>query len=238
MIKVSKAIILGAGLGTRLATLTEKKPKSLLRINDKTILKHQIECLNKAGIEDITMIIGHMADKIKQFCEENSLNIDFVFNPNYSETNNLYSLHLAKSHFEGGFISLNSDVMFEKTGLDKLVNSIGEINLLVEPKDCSKEDMKVSLRKGKKIDKVSKNLDRREVYGEFTGMAKFSAKSIDRLKEIIRNIPSNRLENMFLGSAFQVMSEKGLNVSAVDIDFNWKDIDNPEDLEEARKFKW
>ena len=71
--EVSKALILAAGLGTRLAPITNDRPKSLVPVNGKPILIKQIENLKENGIEDITIVSGYRADKLAEAGIRNSL---------------------------------------------------------------------------------------------------------------------------------------------------------------------
>ena len=61
-----KALILAAGLGTRLAPITDDRPKSLVPVNGKPILFKQIENLLKNGITDITVVSGYKGDMLKK----------------------------------------------------------------------------------------------------------------------------------------------------------------------------
>lgn len=122
-----RAIILAAGIGSRLIPLTNNTPKCLLEINSKTILEHQIENLKRCGIQDITMVVGFKAKKIEDFCREHSWNINFIHNEDYIHSHNFYSLGLAREQFGGDFICLNSDVMFDVEILESLLKSCGNI---------------------------------------------------------------------------------------------------------------
>ena len=57
-----KALILAAGLGSRLAPITDNCPKSLVKVNGKPILMKQIENLHENGITDITVVSGYKAE--------------------------------------------------------------------------------------------------------------------------------------------------------------------------------
>ena len=67
-----RAIILAAGLGTRLKPLTDNAPKALLKIKDKTLLELQIKKIKASGINEIVINVHHFADKIIEFLEQNN----------------------------------------------------------------------------------------------------------------------------------------------------------------------
>src|SRR5690242_3937123 len=67
-----KAMILAAGLGTRLKPFTDKHPKALAVVNNKTILQRNIEYLASFGIKDILINVHHFADQLRDFVKKNN----------------------------------------------------------------------------------------------------------------------------------------------------------------------
>lgn len=110
------AIILAAGMGTRLLPYTQTKPKSLVEINGEPIVERQIRFLKEAGIHDITIVVGYYADQFEYLRHKYSVSI--TFNPAYKKYNNLYSLYLVKEKLADSYI-VEADVylcenIFEK----------------------------------------------------------------------------------------------------------------------------
>ena len=83
-------IIIAAGLGSRMRELTEDKPKCMLKVNSKTILKHQIEAYKANGIKNIAVIRGYKKDQI------NLKNLKYYENTDYKNNNILNSLFYAE----------------------------------------------------------------------------------------------------------------------------------------------
>ena len=110
-----KAIILAAGMGTRLRPITSSIPKCLVPVNSKPILEHQFEALLLAGIRDVILVVGHLAELLfyKYGTSYGSLNIDYVENPRYDRTNNIYSLWLARQHLNSQVLLLEGDLVFD-----------------------------------------------------------------------------------------------------------------------------
>ena len=90
----NKALILAAGLGTRLAPITNDRPKSLVPVNGKPILLKQIENLKLNGIVDITIVSGYKADALEAAVHEKYPEIKIVESVDYATTNNMYSAYL------------------------------------------------------------------------------------------------------------------------------------------------
>ena len=55
-----RAIILAAGLGTRLRPMTDNTPKALIKVNDKPLVEYQIEYLKEKGIDEIIVVVGYL----------------------------------------------------------------------------------------------------------------------------------------------------------------------------------
>lgn len=101
------AIILAAGMGTRLRPLTEKKPKPLVEVNGIPLIESQLSKLIQAGITDITIVTGYKAERFDYLKEKYP--VSFIFNDKYPDYNNWYSLFLAKEYLDDTFI-MDGDV--------------------------------------------------------------------------------------------------------------------------------
>lgn len=110
-----QAIILAAGMGTRLKEITQEKPKCMVKIKNRTIIERQLEQLDTLGLSRIIIVDGYLKDVLEPYAK--SLNIKtpiiFIENKIYNSTNNIYSLYLAIDYLkEDGTILLESDLVF------------------------------------------------------------------------------------------------------------------------------
>ena len=80
-----KALILAAGLGSRLAPLTDNCPKSLVTVNGKPILFKQIENLYENGIVDITIISGYKGESLEKTVHNKWPNINIIHSEGYND---------------------------------------------------------------------------------------------------------------------------------------------------------
>ncbi|WP_223583891.1 phosphocholine cytidylyltransferase family protein [Sphingobacterium sp. GVS05A] len=110
------AIILAAGLGSRLEELTVITPKPLLRIKDTTIIETQIRYLKERGIDDIYIVTGYQSHKFQYLHEKHAVKL--IYNPDYALTNNLYSLASASGFLEDTYI-LEGDVFMNRNFIPK-----------------------------------------------------------------------------------------------------------------------
>ena len=103
-----KAIIIAAGIGSRLGDLTKDLPKPLVDVNGKSILQRQIEIFNKFGIDEIFIVTGYKHDKIK------FSNVSYIYNSEYQQTEQIGSLMKARNQISGDLIISFGDILFEE----------------------------------------------------------------------------------------------------------------------------
>ena len=85
------AIILAAGMGTRLRPLTNEIPKCMVEVKGIPLVERQIQFLHEAGIQDITLVSGYKAEKLDYLREK--YDVDIVFNEKFNVCNNIYSMY-------------------------------------------------------------------------------------------------------------------------------------------------
>lgn len=113
------AIILAAGMGTRLRPLTNDRPKCLVAVNGVPMVERQIQFLKEKGIDDITLISGYKAEALEYLKEK--YGVDIVFNDRYYTCNNINSLYIVRDRFHDTYV-LEGDVYMDKNVLLSEVN--------------------------------------------------------------------------------------------------------------------
>ncbi|MDE5612916.1 MAG: NTP transferase domain-containing protein, partial [Odoribacter sp.] len=119
-----QAIILAAGMGKRLGELTQDNTKCMIRVNGTTLIERMLHQLEAQHLERIVIVIGYQGQKLKDYIDTLSIStpILYVENPIYDQTNNIYSLYLAKDYLlEQDTLLLESDLIFEDAVLERLV---------------------------------------------------------------------------------------------------------------------
>jgi L-glutamine-phosphate cytidylyltransferase len=109
-----QAVILAAGIGSRLGPLTTHIPKCLVRVGGMTILERALRAIKSAGAEEAVIVTGYKREVLEAFASEleTGLKLSFVHNPDYATTNNVYSLWMAHLAIESDFLLVESDVLF------------------------------------------------------------------------------------------------------------------------------
>lgn len=142
-----EAVILAAGLGSRLGHHTCQKPKAMLKIGGRPLIHYILSTLKKHGIRDILVVTGHRGYVLEEYLEKFDLNFKFIHNSLYWKTNNIYSLHLAMEYIDDGFYLINSDLFFHPD-IFSLLKSSSKKGLIIAVdtlKKLGEEEMKVKL---------------------------------------------------------------------------------------------
>jgi choline kinase len=121
-----KAVILAAGMGSRISPLTDSCPKPLLKVGGKTLLGRLLSHIRDAGIRDVVMVLGCLEAQIKDYVRDNfpDLNVFYAHNYSYAATNTAFSFLLAENFIgDSPFIKFDADVVFEPEILARLIAS-------------------------------------------------------------------------------------------------------------------
>jgi choline kinase len=141
------AVILAAGIGSRLSPLTDTSAKCLLSVGGSVILERMIRNCLSCGLSQFVIVLGHRADEIKQFVDKTfrGIRVTYVINERYRETNTGYSLMLASGAIGGAeFIKFDADVVFDVKILRQLVDS-DYANVLCIDQNIALEDEEVKV---------------------------------------------------------------------------------------------
>ena len=243
-----KALIIAAGLGSRLKKHTENLPKCMLDFGGKTLLQRQLEAYNKNNIKDISLIRGYKKEKI------NYKGLRYFENKDYKNNNILNSIFYAEKIINGNIIISYSDILFDPTVVQRTMESNHDISVVVDidwrgyyvgRKDHPiSEAENVIFNSNNEVEKIGKiNTGNEEVHGEFIGMIKLSNRGAEifkehfhRLKKIYWNRPFQRakiFQKAYLTDFIQELVDIGIKVHCVIIESGWKEIDTVEDYKKA-----
>lgn len=230
-----KALILAAGLGIRLAPITDTIPKSLAAVNGQPILFRQIENLLENGIDDITVVSGYMARLLEREVHDRWPFIKIIESVDYATTNNMYSAYLGmKSIGTDGFIMMNADVFFDPSVIKALLEHKAANAIVTDIGTYYEESMKV-ISKRERLTEISKTITKEDALGSSIDVYKFgsdgAAAFYDKCREYIEVRQDRRR-----------WSEVALNDILGEVEFKacplvgrWFEIDNLEDLAAAEK---
>lgn len=152
-----KALILNSGLGHRMGVLTSEHPKCMTEISSKeTILSRQLRLIAEGGISDVIITTGYYDQVLIEYCNslDLPLNITFVNNPRFAETNYIYSIYCARDYLrDDEILLLHGDLVFEEGVFDEVRNSEKSCMAVSSTLPLPQKDFKAVIHNGK-IDKV------------------------------------------------------------------------------------
>jgi phosphoenolpyruvate phosphomutase len=256
------AVIAAAGFEKQLLPLIEDKPKCLLDIKGKTILDRQIAALNECDIKDIALVRGYKKEAVTL------PNIRYYDNDQYESTGELFSLFCAENELKGRTIVLYGDIIFDTAVLDKLLKSPADISIVVDLAWFDREQRNsqpahlnpdlVSLAEPPgttylsrfvmpegehRVVKIGQQLPREQAHGEFIGMAMFSERGAQALRDCYRAAQEQYKSTgfheagSFVKASFtdmiQELIDRGHRIDAVPIFKGWMEVDSFEEYQKA-----
>lgn len=229
------AVILAAGVASRLRPLTNTIPKSLLEVGGKPLLLRNLETLKSNGITRVIVVTGYLHTMIESFVRSlhPGIEVEFVHNPVFDQTNNNYSLWLARTALNGeGMILLDADILFDRRILSSLITSSHDDALIMRASDqLGHEEIKCELDVNGTVRRIGKHIEPKAAAGESIGIEKFSQATTALLFDVLSR---RHVYNEFYEASFQEVIDQGAKIFAVDTGgFPCMEIDTPEDLSAA-----
>ena len=235
------AVILAAGLGSRIRPLTDDAPKTLLGIGGQTILARMLTAIQEAGIIDVILVLGYLHEKVETVVRDSfpDLRVQVVVNDRYEKTNTGYSLLLAADLLDGSaFIKFDGDVAFDPEILHRLLSSPNATAICIDRNiELASEEVKVSLSAGTRVAKISKTLPLDEAVGESIGIEKISTDTARQLfTELGAMMAHEHHWQDYYEAGYERLIERGVPFDVVDIsDLRWTEIDTRHDYDTAER---
>lgn len=227
-----KAILMAAGYGGRISQFTNE-PKSLLKINNKSIIRHTVEMLLENNIS-VTIIVGFKHELIIN--ELKDLNVKFYYNPFFRVTNSIGSLWLAKDELntDEDIILGNADVYWDQDILDSLLSDERETVMLGDRTRALTGDYFFGC-KNEIIEKYGKELVPEERTCEYVGLAKLKNSFIKTFKNQMEYLVESGEYNLWWENTLYTVADKyPIYVQDVEGKF-WAEVDYIEDYERIKK---
>ena len=235
-----RAVILAAGMGSRLAELTAETPKPLVSVGGRPMLHRALECLSKHGITEAVLVVGHLRDAIRRSVGEifSGVEIRYVVNEHYDTTSNLHSLWLAREFLDTDTLLLESDLVYDDAVIERMCTG---------PPDAVALDVYMPfmdgtaavVEDGMVVDMILKA----EQGDDFTIEGKFKTVNIYRWSEpflkgsfveALNEANRHDDKSLYYEKVLGDLIRRGERMAAVSVaGAQWYEIDNMDDLEAA-----
>jgi len=245
-----RVIVIGAGRGRRLMPTTADTPKCFAEVSGRCLLDWALDAFAASGLQRVCFIGGYQIDKVKA----DYPHFEFRRNADWENNNILASLFYAADLMDEPFVCCYSDVLFTPDVVARLVASADDMALGVDTEwlaryadrtDHPPDDAeKVTVASGR-VTRIHRHMPAAEAYGEYIGVAKFSAAGAARLREYYRRCQSEFagrpwreskvFEKAYKILLFQEMIEGGERFAHVDTPGGYIEVDTQQDFEYAQK---
>ncbi len=255
--EVIQAIIPAAGEHRSLVGLEEllsERPLCMLDIGGKTLIERQSDILRSAGITDVCVVSGYQSEKVRLD------GADILVNPDYKETNTVYSLMLAEGHFQNKCVMAYSDIIFDRQILEHLLKSPHAITLVIDrayqtlpfrekkldlviARDLTgkKNGRSLELNHLKPIHRIGRRLNKDEATHEFIGMAFFREEGLTEIKKAWKAAHEEFKAKPFYEAPsaekadfvdlIQYVVDRGVPVYGMEIERGWSELHSLDDYE-------
>lgn len=230
------AIILAAGVGSRLRPLTDTRPKCCVQVGNTSIIRrivHQLQTISPKM--PVYIAVGYMANVVREELADLNSTIKFVENVDFATTNNMESCRIAleaRSH-GGSSLIINADCMYDDSIITKMVASKGNA-IAADTSVYIDENMKVRLNDGR-IEHISKCIEAGSDVATSVDLYSFEAEQLAALLAIMQSYREAGNLNQWTEVAIDALLKQA-PVKMVDVSgSHWIEIDNYEDLTRAKK---
>ena len=235
-----KAVILAAGMGSRLAPLTDVRPKCLVEVLGRPILFRQLDHLAAAGIasSDVVIVGGYKVDVLREELAKAGFgDVTVVFNEMYEPWNNFWSLYTAEPAVrDHDILQFDGDVILDEKILPRMIAAPGDALLAVDCRaELDDETMKAQVAADGTVVGLSKQLPPAQCAGEYIGISRLSAGAARLVfDELVRLRDAGMTNEYYERAYFQLLSRGEVTFGIVDVhDCTVVEIDNLADLARA-----
>jgi len=243
------AVVLAASRGRGLESMTADKPKVMLPIAGKPLLRWLIDGFKKEHINDITVVGGYRVDAI------DTAGIKLVVNERYAETSELASLACAVDGLESDTVISYGDLIFRSYVLRGLAESKADFSVVVDSSPsassnltvrdfayCSRQDDRGLFGTPVLLKRVTSGkqpaADAQEpVSGRWIGMLKVSRAGVTRLKAVMAKLRERPdFDSLDMPALMNALIADGVNIEVLYVHGHWRGVNDLEDFRQAVDF--
>jgi len=233
---ITTAVILAAGLGSRLGDRTSSAPKAFLDFQGESLIIRSIKRMEKAGINKVFIGVGYLADFFKDLGKAFP-DISFLFfeNEQYSSTGSMYTFYCGRHVIDSDFLLFESDLLYEPYALTSLLEDSRTDIVLASGFTSSKDEVWIEKDSNDFLIEMSKKKeDLSVVNGELVGITKLSIDAARALFKLVEPLFENSPKMDYEAALVHLSKTRGVFVKVVE-DLAWCEIDNEEHLKRAEK---
>jgi len=239
--KTTAAVILVAGIGSRLRPITNDRPKALVDLGGETILGRTVRLLASYGVRKVVLATGYREDAVRAAMQNAPLAVEYCRNPEFDRTQNSVSLALCRDALgSDAFFKLDGDVVFQRQVLERLDGSAAELTVAVDAgRTLDAEAMKVTLAApgALQISAFGKGIELSQSAGESIGIERIASSFSPVLFAALDAAIEGGETGLYYEDVYsRLIASRRLEAEAVPVaDLAWTEVDDFADLERARE---
>ena len=185
--KLRHAVILAAGMGTRLQAVVDDRPKGLIEMGGETLVGRSIELLRDHGIEAVTIVAGYRAERYHGFAGGRD-GVTVVENRDFANSGSMASLDVALERLAGrDVLVLESDIVYERRALDTILTTGEPDATLVSGPTAAGDEVWVSAPGGALVAMSKARGEVAAILGEFVGITRLSSAAAVAMRSAFRS---------------------------------------------------
>ena len=232
-----KAIIMAAGIGSRLKKQLGNQPKCCTQVGDELLVERMLRLLAEKGIKDVALVLGYQSEVVIGRLRGKT-SARFYINPFFNVTNSIASLWFAREELDGqdDVVILNGDLFFEPSLLDSVIASTDNVVMFADPRRAQEADYKFGYDHGL-LRRYGKNLRPEESTGEYIGVAKLRRPFIGTFRAGLEVLIAAQQHTLWWEDVLYNLCATLRPVHIVEIcDSFWAEVDYIEDYERIQAF--
>jgi choline kinase len=232
-----RAVILAAGRGSRMGAIGEGRPKCLVELADKPLIRRQIEALRGGGISTIGIVRGYLGNMV------NVEDVTYFENPRWAETNMVMSLAAAASWLQSDSVVISyADIFYGRDIVRDLAVSSGDLVVaydrgwrslwtrrFADPLSDA-ETFRIDAR-GDLIDIGRRTTQIEDIEGQYMGLLKFTPQAWRAVEALLASVDTKTRDRMDMTTLLRTLLESSFSIKTVGLAGQWGEIDSSGDLE-------
>lgn len=231
-------IILAAGRGSRLLSLTDDRPKGLVKIDGRAMVEWQLSALREGGVESLAIVTGYREQEYHRF------SVRTLHNARWAQTNMVASMMCALEEHEAPILFSYSDILYDAAIVKKLLESRADfavaydtrwLEIWAERFDdplSDAESFKIAangtiLEIGQPADDV------KDIEGQFMGLFKVSPTAVVWIRELLAGL-GDRMDALDTTTLLNLLIAQGRPITGIPTAGNWMEVDDQDDLRVAQ----
>lgn len=232
--KPELAVILAAGLGSRMGGHTATRPKGFIEIGNEPIIMRSIRILSESGIGKIIIGTGHLCGFYENLARKTPC-VQTVMNPDYADSGSFYTLYNMADAIDGDFLLLESDLIYEKRAVSHLSSLPEPDVILASGTTGSKDEVFIETDGRGNLVNMSKDpAELSRIDGELVGISKISVDSFSKMIGLFNENKSLVKKIEYETALIMLARTLPIAVSKID-DLAWTEIDTIEHLKRAKE---